>query len=90
MGVAVGYIVGGQTLGFFVDIDKVSPSEYVHFNLNYYVLFTVTPKKSTLYVEMSPILVVDTWFASDQISSKKCFFMITRIHFFSLIKEFSF
>ena len=26
MGVAVGYIVGAQTLGFFVDIDKVSPS----------------------------------------------------------------
>ncbi|XP_022334492.1 solute carrier organic anion transporter family member 4A1-like isoform X2 [Crassostrea virginica] len=27
VGVAVGYIVGGQTLGFFVDIDKVSPSD---------------------------------------------------------------
>ena len=26
VGVAVRYIVGAQTLGFFVDIDKVSPS----------------------------------------------------------------
>jgi hypothetical protein len=31
VGVAVGYIVGGQTLGLFVDIDKVNPNSYVVF-----------------------------------------------------------
>ena len=65
MGVAVGYIVGGQTLGFFVDIDNVSPSEYVHFNLNYYVLFTVTPKNRLYMWRCHFILVVDIWFASN-------------------------
>lgn len=34
VGVAVGYIVGGQTLGYFVDIDKVPQSAWVNYRLN--------------------------------------------------------
>ena len=44
VGVAVGYVVGGQTLSLFVDIDRVDPARYISmfysvFFLHYVALF---------------------------------------------------
>ena len=36
VGVAIGYVVGGQTLSLFVDIDKVDASRYVAVDLLYF------------------------------------------------------